>query len=183
MLVTKAKAKIAAISPVEIKETDYSKTGYHLEAIVKPEQVTILAEAMLTQGFYLQDVTAVDITPEMEVIYHYAHFEGLCRITARAYITREAPQISTISQVYSGANWHERETHDFFGIEFIGHPYLMPLLLPEDADFHPLVKGKDQVKSLKDILRAEVKEPAEAEAGEKSAAPTVVRKIVKGKKV
>jgi NADH-quinone oxidoreductase subunit C len=42
--------------------------------------------------------------------------------------------------VFPGANWHERETHDFFGIVFLGHPDLSPLLLPEDADFHPLRK-------------------------------------------
>ena len=46
----------------------------------------------------------------------------------------------TISPVFPGANWHERETHDFFGIVFRGHPNLEPLLLPEDATYHPLRK-------------------------------------------
>jgi len=48
--------------------------------------------------------------------------------------------VPTISAVFPGANWHERETHDFFGIRFAGHPNLIPLLLPEDADYHPLRK-------------------------------------------
>jgi NADH-quinone oxidoreductase subunit C len=48
--------------------------------------------------------------------------------------------VPTISHVHPGANWHERESHDFFGIIFTGHPGLLPLLLPEDADFHPLRK-------------------------------------------
>ena len=58
----------------------------------------------------------------------------------RSRIDRNNPEIPTISHIYQGANWHERETHDFFGIIFSGHPNLEPLLLPEDADFHPLLK-------------------------------------------
>jgi NADH-quinone oxidoreductase subunit C len=42
--------------------------------------------------------------------------------------------------VYPGADWYEREVYDLFGIKFAGHPNLKRLLLPEDADFHPLLK-------------------------------------------
>jgi NADH-quinone oxidoreductase subunit C len=78
--------------------------------------------------------------PQMEVVYDFSHWDVLCRVVIRARIPRDNPEIPTISDVYSGANWHERETHDFFGIKFIGHPNLEPLLLPEDADYHPLLK-------------------------------------------
>ena len=78
--------------------------------------------------------------PQMEVVYDYSHIDVLCRVVVRARIPRDKPEIPTISEVFSGANWHERETHDFFGIKFVGHPDLSPLLLPEDADFHPLLK-------------------------------------------
>ena len=47
---------------------------------------------------------------------------------------------STIVDIFRGAGWLEREVHDFFGIEFAGNPDLRPLLLPEDADYHPLRK-------------------------------------------
>jgi len=73
-------------------------------------------------------------------VYDFNHYESLCRVTIRTRVPRSKPEIPTISQIYPGANWHERETHDFFGINFVGHPYLVPLLLPEDADFHPLLK-------------------------------------------
>ena len=53
---------------------------------------------------------------------------------------RSNPQIHTIAEIYPIAHWHEREIHEFFGIVFIGHPYLIPLLLPEDAEYHPLLK-------------------------------------------
>ncbi len=76
----------------------------------------------------------------LEAVYDFNHYEALCRVTIRTRVPRSKPEVPTISQVYPGANWHERETHDFFGITFVGHPYLEPLLLPEDADYHPLLK-------------------------------------------
>ncbi|MDH4332547.1 MAG: NADH-quinone oxidoreductase subunit C [Desulfobulbaceae bacterium] len=76
----------------------------------------------------------------LEAVYDFNHYDALCRVTIRTRMPRSAPEVPTISQIYPGANWHERETHDFFGIKFVGHPYLVPLLLPEDADFHPLLK-------------------------------------------
>ncbi len=77
---------------------------------------------------------------DLEVVYDFNHYESLCRVVIRARVPRNQPEVPTISQIYPGANWHERETHDFFGITFVGHPYLEPLLLPEDADYHPLLK-------------------------------------------
>ena len=74
------------------------------------------------------------------MVYDYFHALSLCRVVVRARIPRDCPEIPTVSDIFPGANWHERETHDFFGIKFIGHPHLIPLLLPEDADFHPLLK-------------------------------------------
>ncbi|MFA7383255.1 MAG: NADH-quinone oxidoreductase subunit C [Desulfurivibrionaceae bacterium] len=76
----------------------------------------------------------------LEAVYDFNHYEALCRVTVRTRVPRSKPEVPTISQIYSGANWHERETHDFFGIIFVGHPCLVPLLLPEDADYHPLLK-------------------------------------------
>jgi NADH-quinone oxidoreductase subunit C len=77
----------------------------------------------------------------LEVVYDYTITSGeLCRVVVRCKMPRSNPEVPTISSICSGANWHERETHDFFGIKFTGHPDLSPLLLPEDADFHPLLK-------------------------------------------
>ena len=81
-----------------------------------------------------------DKPDEMEVVYDFNHYEHCCRVALRTRIPRGAPELPTISGIYPGADWHERETHDFFGIVFTGHPCLEPLLLPEDADFHPLRK-------------------------------------------
>ena len=76
----------------------------------------------------------------LEVVYIFNRFSARHRVSLRVRTPRSNPQIHTIADIYPIAHWHEREIHEFFGIVFIGHPYLIPLLLPEDAEFHPLLK-------------------------------------------
>ena len=106
------------------------------------EKIPQAAEILSRENFFIESITGVDWIDEqqLEVVYDFNHFDELCRIVIRSRTDRNNPEIPTISHIYQGANWHERETHDFFGIKFIGHPDLSPLLLPEDADFHPLLK-------------------------------------------
>jgi NADH-quinone oxidoreductase subunit C len=56
-------------------------------------------------------------------------------------IPKEDPRIDSLVGLYSGANWHEREAHEMFGIEFTGHPQLIKLYLPEAFQGHPLRKS------------------------------------------
>jgi NADH-quinone oxidoreductase subunit C len=132
----------AAKAPPGPKETDYTVKGYHLDVDLPPDKVTAAAEILNNENFFLETITGVDWIDEqqLEVVYDFNHFDELCRIVIRTRTDRNNPEIPTISHIYQGANWHERETHDFFGIKFVGHPDLSPLLLPEDADFHPLLK-------------------------------------------
>lgn len=121
----------------------YAARGYHLDVFCTPEQVVAATQILDTAGFTLEAVTGVDWIKEeqMEVVYDYNRTDGqFCRVAVRTRVPRSAPAVPTISHIFPGANWHERETHEFFGIDFQGHPYLVPLLLPEDADFHPLLK-------------------------------------------
>jgi NADH-quinone oxidoreductase subunit C len=128
--------------PLPFQAVDYALKGYHLDATVQPGQVVLAAQLMDREGFSLDTITGVDWLGQgqMEVVYDYFHSSRGVRAVVRARIPRENPEIPTLSQVFPGANWHERETHDFFGIRFLGHPDLSPFLLPEDADYHPLRK-------------------------------------------
>jgi len=121
---------------------DYATKGYHLEVKLKPAQVTSLAEMMSQAGLYLEQVTAVDwlAQAQMEILYHYASFWEPCRVIGRCRIARDTEKVPSIAAIYQGADWHEREVFDMFGVRFTGHPDLKRLLLPEDADFHPLRK-------------------------------------------
>ena len=125
---------------------DYAAKGYHAEATVAPDQVVFAAEQLDKEGLSLDTITGVDWMAEgqMEVVYDYFHPAKALRVVVRTRIPRDNPEIATIQKVFPGANWHERETHDFFGIRFLGHPNLTPFLLPEDATFHPLRKDFTQ---------------------------------------
>ncbi len=126
-----------------LMERDYSVHGYHLDAQISPAQL-VTAVAILDEAeFFIESITGVDWIKEnqLEVVYDFSRYDfDLCRVVIRTRIDRRSPIVPTITNIYPGANWHERETHDFFGIKFDGHPHLIPLLLPEDADFHPLLK-------------------------------------------
>lgn len=142
MIFDRIKQALSALSPVAIQEADYAAKGFHLDVQVNPDQVVKAAEALDNESFFLEAVTGVDwpADEQMEVVYDFNNMAELCRVVIRARVNRADPELPTISEVFAGADWHERETHDFFGIRFAGHPDLSPLLLPEDADYHPLVK-------------------------------------------
>jgi NADH-quinone oxidoreductase subunit C len=127
---------------VPCEQTDFKSRGYHLNASVPPDQIVATAAFLDAEGFAIDTVTGVDWPTEeqMEVVYDFFHPKSPARVVVRTRVPRAQPELPTISEVFPGANWHERETHDFFGIRFLGHPDLSPLLLPEDADYHPLRK-------------------------------------------
>jgi NADH-quinone oxidoreductase subunit C len=129
-------------TPPGPKETDYQAKGYHLDVELDPDKVVTAVEILNRENFFIESITGVDWIDDqqLEAVYDFNHFDELCRVVIRTRTDRNNPEIPTISHIYQGANWHERETHDFFGIKFTGHPNLEPLLLPEDADFHPLLK-------------------------------------------
>jgi len=127
-------------SPVQI--VDVRVKGYHLDVTVAPDQVVAAAEIVRQRGFGIDAVTGVDWMEagQMEVVYDFFHPADAIHVVVRTRVLRDSAELPTIQGVFPGANWHERETHDFFGIRFLGHPDLSPLLLPEDADYHPLRK-------------------------------------------
>ncbi len=61
-------------------------------------------------------------------------------VLLRTRVPKETPAVPCLCAVYAGAGWHERETHEMFGIDFTGHEGLDPLLLPDGFDGHPLRK-------------------------------------------
>lgn len=124
-------------------EQDYQTKGFHLDILLDPDQLVEATQMIFDLGYYLESITGVDWIKDdqLETVYDFSRYDfDLCRVVVRTRIARSDPHLPTITPIYTGASWHERETHDFFGIVFDGHPHLIPLLLPEDADFHPLLK-------------------------------------------
>jgi NADH-quinone oxidoreductase subunit C len=85
-------------------------------------------------------------------------------VLVRTRVARADATLASVVPVYPGANWHERETFEMFGISFEGHPNLMPLLLPADFEGHPL--RKDFVLS----ARVDKPWPGSVEPGETDSA-------------
>jgi NADH-quinone oxidoreductase subunit C len=98
-----------------------------------------------TQQFdYLADLTAVDYPQRDERFEIVATLYSFARNRYLRVKTRVAAEqaVSSLSDLYAGANWLEREVFDMFGVEFAGHPNLKRILLPEDWQGHPLRKEK-----------------------------------------
>ncbi|MFJ6696116.1 NADH-quinone oxidoreductase subunit C [Streptomyces sp. NPDC091272] len=97
---------------------------------------------------------------------HVVSLEGrtVRRLLVRTTVPHSAPALPTAMGVYAGAAWHERETHEMFGIDFTDHPHLAPLLLPDTFEGHPLRKDF--------VLAARVAKawPGAKEPGESAAA-------------
>ncbi|SHK98031.1 NADH-quinone oxidoreductase subunit C [Streptomyces yunnanensis] len=86
------------------------------------------------------------------------------RLVVRTTVPHDTPVLPTAVGVFAGAGWHERETHEMFGVDFTGHPHLVPLLLPDTFEGHPL--RKDFVLAAR-VAKAwpGAKEPGEPAAG------------------
>jgi len=137
--------------PAQVNEVDYRRRGYHVEVNLSAGEVRGFAGILRDRNFYLVFVSAVHLAPAVEVIYQLASHSDPCRIVGRAQPADDG-SVPTISDIFTGANWHERETMEMFGVTFSGHPYPEPLLLPEDAaDLHPLLKGDGGVKTVEQV--------------------------------
>lgn len=95
-------------------------------------------------GFrFLTDLTGVHFpapNEELGAVYHLHNLFQNFRIRIKAFFPKSDPTIDSATPVFSGANWMERETYDFFGIIFKGHPNLKRILNVDDMDYFPMRK-------------------------------------------
>ncbi|WPC12024.1 NADH-quinone oxidoreductase subunit C [Riemerella anatipestifer] len=102
-----------------------------------------LKDSSLEIGF-LTDICGIhypqDKAKELGVIYHLHNMKTNFRVRLKVFMPIEEAEVDTISDLYSGANWMERETFDFYGIRFKGHPDLRIILNDPDMGYHPMLK-------------------------------------------
>ncbi len=119
------------------------------------EQWLLVASAILADGYRMCiDLTAVDfltnprrpelpagVEPErFEVVASFMNHQRRERIRARIQVPADDPTVPSLTTLYPGADYLERETYDMFGIAFDGHPDLSRILMPENWEGHPLRK-------------------------------------------
>jgi NADH-quinone oxidoreductase subunit C len=115
--------------------------GSEVRATVDPGAGRAVCRRLKALGFeYLNCLSGVDWRTHMEVVYDLSSLRHPVKIHLRVTVSREAPVVSTVSDLWRAADWHERECYDLFGIRFDSHPDHRRILLPEDWVGHPLRK-------------------------------------------
>ncbi len=106
---------------------------------------------------FLTDLQAVHYPDrkgeELAVVYHMHNMVDNVRIRFKVFADITKPDVFTATAVFAGANWMERETYDFFGVNFVGHPNLIRVLNVDEMDYFPLRKEfplEDQTRIDKD---------------------------------
>jgi NADH-quinone oxidoreductase subunit C len=82
-------------------------------------------------------IAAVDYTEHIQVVYVLLSMEHEHKLLVKTNVPTDAPRLPSLTALWPAADWHEREAHDLFGVEFEGHPNLSPLLLYESFEGYP----------------------------------------------
>lgn len=143
---------VAAMGATQVVAMDYAATGAVASVTLAPETILDAVTILDKERYLLEDVTASDLTEGFEITYHFSLMDGPTRLTLRLIVPHDAPKVPSISGIFPGADWHERECFDFYGIDFTGHPNLHYLLLPEDTEIHPLIKADKARKGVADVM-------------------------------
>jgi NADH-quinone oxidoreductase subunit C len=137
--------KVTALVPGSVLSS--AEYRGELTITVRPDTLVKVCETLKSEpslGFDMViDITAVDrYQPEgrFDVVYHLYSLQLKQYVRLKIRVDEQDPVVPTVTTVWAGANWHERETFDMFGIRFAGHPDLRRLYLPDEFEYHPLRK-------------------------------------------
>lgn len=109
--------------------------------VIERTKIVPACAALKDAGYeHLSLITAIDWQDRWEVLYHLVRFGTRDIVTLRVTLPYDSPEVPSVSSVWPGAVWHERETYDLMGIRFIGNPDLRRILLPEEYEGFPLRK-------------------------------------------
>ena len=109
------------------------------------EVIIFLKEDQDLNFHFLTDLCGVhypdnDVANQFCIVYHLHNWVDNTRIRIKTYLDGENPQVASISDVFLSSNWMERETYDFYGINFIGHPQLKRILNMDEMVSFPMRK-------------------------------------------
>ncbi|HLI58503.1 MAG TPA: NADH-quinone oxidoreductase subunit C [Solirubrobacteraceae bacterium] len=109
--------------------------------LAAPEHVRFVIRSLMDKGYtFIPSVHGVDYYPEeprLGVLYEMMDMREVDRISVKARVSTEDPRIPSITDLFPGANFDEREVYDMFGVVFEGHPDMRRILMPEDFEGYP----------------------------------------------
>jgi NADH-quinone oxidoreductase subunit C len=124
--------------------TDAKFAFGELTLTIAPETIRDACATLRTAGYNaFDDLTAVDwfpASPRFQLSYHLLSHKLKERIRLRVLLEEESPAVESITPVWAGANYYEREVFDLFGIRFEEHPNLRRIMMPDEWEGHPLRK-------------------------------------------
>jgi NADH-quinone oxidoreductase subunit C len=100
----------------------------------------VLTDVTCVDALRLPDDMLAEYPERFAVVYNLNSLENSVRIRVKAFVPEDDCQIDTVSTIWYGANWGEREAFDMYGVVFKGHPDLKRILMPENYEGHPLRK-------------------------------------------
>lgn len=125
-------------------EEPYGMLTFTSEKDLNLKVLQFLYDESELQFRFLTDICAVHYPDnkgkEIAVVYHLHNLADNIRIRYKVFADVSRPDVFSASALYEAANWMERETYDFYGVNFIGHPNLKRILNVDDMDYFPLRK-------------------------------------------
>jgi NADH-quinone oxidoreductase subunit C len=131
----------------------YEQTGFHHSHRCAPHNLVEVGALFRDGGFFLEMITCLDLRETdslMRMVYTFNRFEETQR--HRLHIDLEiGVSVPSLVSSFAAANWFEREVYDMYGIVFEEHPDLKRILLPDDADFFPLLKDFGRIDEATEV--------------------------------
>jgi NADH-quinone oxidoreductase subunit C len=138
-------------------EESYGLLSFEATAANNLKVLQFLYDEPSLQFQFLTDICGVnfpdDAGREISVVYHLHNLTENVRLRFKIFVPVAAPDVFTACNLFSSANWMERETYDFYGVNFVGHPNLKRILNVDEMDYFPLRKEyplEDQTRIDKD---------------------------------
>jgi NADH-quinone oxidoreductase subunit C len=140
-----AVARLLSWNPAAVEEAkfDRDEMTLYIERGAIREACALLKQDTVCPFNFLSDITCVDWLPNeprFEVVYHLLSIPKKERVRLKVRLESASPAVESVTSIWPGANYFEREVYDLFGVRFTGHPYLRRILMPEDWEGYPLRK-------------------------------------------
>jgi NADH-quinone oxidoreductase subunit C len=125
-------------------EEPYGLLTFRAPAEMNLKVMQFLFDTEALRFRFLTDLTVIHYPArkdeELCVVYHLHNLTDNIRLRLKIYVPVEKPDVFTATQLFSAANWQEREASDFFGVKFVGHPNLIRIMNVDEMDYFPMRK-------------------------------------------
>ncbi|MDR2387817.1 MAG: NADH-quinone oxidoreductase subunit C [Deltaproteobacteria bacterium] len=135
-----------------VSRHDFKRDGLVLSAVIPASLLIQLARGLRDDGQTLLDLSVLEVKEGFLVTYHFDDFNQPGRVALRVLVDHEDPRLPSLCSIYQGAEWHERESSDFFGVVFSGNSNPIALILPDDFSGRPpLLKEERDLAALSSL--------------------------------